>query len=891
MQKIKKLLPFIIPPIAVMFILGLNFYNNGVFPFGEGTIAWCDMTQQVIPLLADLKDILTGKAGVFLNFQNAGGMNMWAVIFFFVASPFSLLVAFVEKTDIIYFVNILLFLKLMTCSVTSMVYFKSCQKQLPDMWAGIFSVVYAFSGYAMLYYQNIIWLDMMYLFPLLIVAFRSMFESKKIAPYVAVLTAFMIVNYYISYMIVIFILLFMGLFCFRYRKDENYRQAPVHFVIGSMLAAMLSAVVWIPSFIQYLGSGRTEGFFDKVRESGFFTPYQTTIPTIISAISVIAITAVCLLDGKARSKKLNTYLIMLFLTLVPLYVEPVNIMWHTGSYMSFPSRFGFITQFILIICAGHFLDSGDKLRCPKEKKRCDNVLLIIGGSAMVYLFYVYALNLVTANLEDFSNYTRTLWGNDTSFHLAIRLGIIAGFIYTLLYLVYRKGYFSKQILALFVAVIAGVEAYCNVSVYMSSPHMNYPERAANQRKVVDLADKIDDNSGFYRVNTTEKLFDINLVGAMGYNSISHYTSLTSEDYMFMMKRLGYSSYWMEVGSYGGTELTDALMSIKYTISDNQPETDTIYYNGSYSIDESGYYLPLGLMTPSDKDFGKQFSEMTRAEIQQYVYENTIGTEGDTLITSYECDTPEAVIERPDGTYQIPMGLAPNCTLTYTIDVKNRQSLYFDCFDVPSNNLNEEINKSFSVRVNGETVENEYPTQKQNGLVKLGEYENERVTVTIRELKNCECRSFGVFGLDLDKLESSIASAKTVNFSADRGTLSGSITAQAGEKCLLAIPYSDTLKVEINGSSADFEKGFDDLVLISLSEGENRITVTNVPKGFIIGLILTIIGVGMCILYKLLGTKMEPGDKICKAFGYLIMLAGVMVLAVIYIIPVVINIRS
>lgn len=891
MQKIKKLLPFIIPPIAVMLILGLNFYNNDVFPFGDGTIAWCDMTQQVIPLLADLKDILAGKAGVFLNFQNAGGMNMWAVIFFFVASPFSLLVAFVDKTDIIYFVNILLFLKLMTCSVTSMVYFKSCQKHLPDVWAGIFSVVYAFSGYAMLYYQNIIWLDMMYLFPLLLVAFRSMFEKKRIAPYVAVMTAFMVVNYYISYMIVVFILLFMGLFCFRYRKDESYRQAPVHFVIGSLLAAFLSAVVWIPSFIQYLGSGRTEGFFDKVRESGFFTPYQTTFPTIISTISVIAITVVCLVDGKARSKKLNTYLIMLFLMLIPLYVEPVNIMWHTGSYMSFPSRFGFITEFILIVCAGHFLRNDDKLRCPKEKKHCDNALLIIAGSGIIYLFYVYALNLVAANREDFSAYTRGLWGNDTSLHLAIRLGIIAGFVYTLLYLVYRKGYFSKQILALFVAVVAGVEAYCNVSVYMSSPHMNYPERAANQQKVVDLADRIEDDSGFYRVNTTEKLFDINLVGAMGYNSISHYTSLTSEDYMFMMKRLGYSSYWMEVGSYGGTELTDALMSIKYTISNNQPETDTVYYNGSYSIDESGYYLPSGLITSSDKDGSKPLSEMTRAEVQQYVYENTVGSEGDALITSYECDTPDAIIERPDGTYQIPMGLAPNCTLAYTIDVKGRQSLYFDCFDIPSNNLNEEINKSFSVQVNGLTVESEYPTQKQNGLLSLGVYENERVTVTIRQLKTCECRSFGVFGLDLDKLENSISEAKTVNFSADRGTLSGSVTAQAGEKCLLAIPYTDTLKIKINGKSVECEKSFDDLVMIPLSEGENEITVTNMPKGFTAGLILTIIGAALCVLYKLAGGKMQPDGKICKAFGYLLMTAGVMVLAVIYIIPVIINLRS
>lgn len=37
------------------------------------------------------------------------------------------------------------------------------------------------------------------------------------------LTLMMIVNYYISYMIVVFILIFMALCCWRYRKEENTR--------------------------------------------------------------------------------------------------------------------------------------------------------------------------------------------------------------------------------------------------------------------------------------------------------------------------------------------------------------------------------------------------------------------------------------------------------------------------------------------------------------------------------------------------------------------------------------------------------------------------------------------------------------------------------------------
>lgn len=128
MEKLKKALPFIFPPLAVLLIMGFAFYRHGLYPFGDGTVSWCDMSQQVIPLLTDFKDIFTGKDGMFLNFHNAGGMDLWGVFFFFIASPYTLLVLFVDKADIIYLVNILTVLKMMTAAVMAQIYFRSCQK-------------------------------------------------------------------------------------------------------------------------------------------------------------------------------------------------------------------------------------------------------------------------------------------------------------------------------------------------------------------------------------------------------------------------------------------------------------------------------------------------------------------------------------------------------------------------------------------------------------------------------------------------------------------------------------------------------------------------------------------------------------------------------------------
>ena len=44
MDKLKKALPFIFPPLAVLLIMGFAFYRHGLYPFGDGTVSWCDMS-------------------------------------------------------------------------------------------------------------------------------------------------------------------------------------------------------------------------------------------------------------------------------------------------------------------------------------------------------------------------------------------------------------------------------------------------------------------------------------------------------------------------------------------------------------------------------------------------------------------------------------------------------------------------------------------------------------------------------------------------------------------------------------------------------------------------------------------------------------------------------
>ena len=125
-------------------------------------------------------------------------MNFLGVFFFFIASPFSLLVAFVDKTEIVHLVDILIVLKLGLSGFTASLYLKKHFDKLSQMLITVLAVSYGLCGYGMLYFQNNIWLDEMYLFPLLMLSFDLLVEKRKIIPFIITLAATVIVNYYIS---------------------------------------------------------------------------------------------------------------------------------------------------------------------------------------------------------------------------------------------------------------------------------------------------------------------------------------------------------------------------------------------------------------------------------------------------------------------------------------------------------------------------------------------------------------------------------------------------------------------------------------------------------------------------------------------------------------------
>ena len=92
-----------------------------------------DMKQQVIPLMLEWKDILSGRAGFFYNLNNAGGMSFFGVFFFFLSSPFTFLTVFIDKSYLYEFINLLILLKLALSAGTVSCFFRYAEPKLNHM--------------------------------------------------------------------------------------------------------------------------------------------------------------------------------------------------------------------------------------------------------------------------------------------------------------------------------------------------------------------------------------------------------------------------------------------------------------------------------------------------------------------------------------------------------------------------------------------------------------------------------------------------------------------------------------------------------------------------------------------------------------------------------------
>ena len=214
-------------------------------------------------------------------------------------------------------------LKLTLCSFTAAIYFRCCKKTTRGAITVSLSLMYALCGYGMLFYQNIMWLDVMYLFPVLMSGLEKLTKERKIILFIISLSAITIMNFYLCYMVVVFILLYMTVWFVGERQSEYHREVCIKFLSGSVLVAMITAVIWLPSLIQVMSSGRLSSVFGTINNSSFLSHYETVLPLLFCTGFIFVVLMMQLLSREKKTKEHRRNLLLFLLTLIPFFIEPL----------------------------------------------------------------------------------------------------------------------------------------------------------------------------------------------------------------------------------------------------------------------------------------------------------------------------------------------------------------------------------------------------------------------------------------------------------------------------------------------------------------------------------------------------------------------------------------
>ena len=126
--------------ITTFIIIAILYIALKMAPFGTNALSDVDARIQYIDYFSYLKQILLGDGNTVYSFNKGLGSNIWAVIAYYLLSPFNLLVVFFNQENLNVFYDLLViinfvFLRVELASLRTLLYIirmNSCQYRQRD---------------------------------------------------------------------------------------------------------------------------------------------------------------------------------------------------------------------------------------------------------------------------------------------------------------------------------------------------------------------------------------------------------------------------------------------------------------------------------------------------------------------------------------------------------------------------------------------------------------------------------------------------------------------------------------------------------------------------------------------------------------------------------------
>lgn len=907
-----KWLIYLAAPLIVMLMVALVFYIEGIWPLGTKTIAYSDMAQGYIPRYYHLYDAMHGSKSLFFDWYSGTGVNMVANLSTYL-SPLNLLFYFIPRDMLLQSMSLFLMIKMALMALTAFIFLKKVFPRLSCFFQILFSIMYAFSGYVLQYYTNIMWLETVILFPILILTLLMLLEKGRVMPYLITFTVCLLLSFYLTFMTTLFVLFASGLYIFILLPKEKIKRSIFNLGIGTIVPFLLAAFAVIPEYLQMSKSSRLSGgsIFNFVNEKIDFLqlPDLKKLLMLLGIELFLVILFKFAFRGKAFRRQKTFFFSLIALMVTPVFIESVNLLWHAGSYMDFPLRFGFMITFVLICACAYYMAYCDERRPSRVKpavlaadqpealedaqpekepslleKLKENVTekrvwFAIKITIILALFCI-SIPLLVRIYTIFNKYGIYLLDrNDNQLYQNV---IMVAILYIAAISV-AFSFASKKMrnTVISVAVIFPLLFYSagliGVERFASTEHnSSYIEKTLAVKN--DLPDE--ENTVFDRVKDASVQLNTNYPFILERSALSNWTHLIPDSLIQSLQCFGYSNVFTRTLDAGGTAFSDALFGVKNVIS-TENENPSLYKfiqkAGGFSYYESIYTLPFGIT--ADKTILGTLPDNI-CDTQNLVYKSISGDSGDILkkLTRSQADESKIIT-----TEDIPGGKS------YLIHVKSKEVLYF--WSTATN---------LSLTLNGQPVKIpalnnpdnlKYKTTFNNKTIELGTFENQMVQVIVKSNSTINDDSIRFATLSLEKMAALSGKLQNNVPQVTAGNSSIEMTVQNGDtEHVLFIPvgYDKGWSCTVNGKSVSIAKAAGGFMAVPLENGTNEIKMNFMPEGLIPGVIISIVAllglIGVCmIVRKKKGCQVPKPILTIAKYIFIIVLAGAAL--VVYVIPI------
>lgn len=799
-------------------IIALTAYAvSEVWPFGEECFLKTDMYHQYAPFFSEFRYKLLHGGSLFYTWDVGMGVNFLAVYAYYLASPLNWLVILAPENHVIEFMMILMIVKLGLASVSFTCYLRKHAGK-KDAGLAFFGIFYALSGYMCAYYWNMMWLDCIILFPIIIYGLEKLIKEGRMFLYAAALGVCIFSNYYISIMICIFLVIwFFALNILEEPQDlRQFLVRAAKFAAASLIAGAFAAVLLLPAYNALkLSASASSKFPSKATEYfSFLKMLYRLLPTvdteqvlahwpnIYSGTAALILFPLYIMTRKIEVKEKAVYICTAVFFLASFSLNFFDYIWHGLHFPnSLPCRQSFIFVFLMLFMC--FRAYSVKAAFTRKD---------IGTALTAALIFIVLAQ------QDYD----TKYYHIYTFYIA---GVLAAlYAFTLRsYSVRKTASAAAFMMALFV-VTADVAANAGVTSFTTCSRTYYVNDNEDIRKLTAEAEEINEGDFFRYKKMSRKTKDD---GAwLNFRSVSLFSSTADAGLTKLFTRFGCEASTNAYSITGSTPLVDMLLSVKYgfygeDLQNGYGKEFTDSY-GTTRLYENRYSLPVGFILPEkltetwvyefDNPILVQNSVCDVAGTPQVLKE--IGIEGS------ETDKQLSVTIPEDGEYYVYVSNTAVKNVTVSWQGKKKK------FD--------NVDRKYFVEL-GECSEGE--------LVKFStETDNQKMNLRI-------CRfDYDALSALYDVLSSGDFHTKSFN---DR-SITGTIKADSGSVLCFSIPYDEGWKAYIDGAEAETFEGFGEALLsVNVPEGEHEIKLAYTPLGFKEGLLLSICAaVSLCLIFFL-----------------------------------------